>query len=108
MCVAAPVKSVLLSYHGSGPEESIPLNYRRFILSLVILSLIAVCRLPAQDPIPFGKLAALQALIKPVPGEDAWEKIPWVTDLWQARRTAAERGKPILLWEMDGHPLGCT
>ena len=20
----------------------------------------------------------------------------------------AARGKPLLLWEMDGHPLGCT
>ena len=28
--------------------------------------------------------------------------------LWQARERAAAEGKPILLWEMDGHPLGCT
>ena len=26
----------------------------------------------------------------------------------EARRLAAQKGKPILLWEMDGHPLGCT
>ena len=40
--------------------------------------------------------------------EDAWAKIPWLTDLTQARRVAAGQGKPILLWEMDGHPLGCV
>ncbi len=26
----------------------------------------------------------------------------------QARKVAAKEGKPILLWEMDGHPLGCV
>ena len=50
----------------------------------------------------------LQALIKPGRGEDRWAAIPWLTDLWQARQLAAKQGKPILLWEMDGHPLGCT
>jgi hypothetical protein len=31
-----------------------------------------------------------------------------MSSLWEARRKAAAEGKPILLWEMDGHPLGCT
>jgi hypothetical protein len=47
-------------------------------------------------------------MIAPDRDEDAWAKIPWLTDLTQARRVAAGQGKPILLWEMDGHPLGCT
>ncbi len=59
-------------------------------------------------PIRPEQFAKLQALIKPDAGEDQWAKIPWVTDLWQARQIAARQGKPILLWEMDGHPLGCT
>lgn len=54
------------------------------------------------------RFAALQALIKPGPGEDKWQQIPWLSSLWEARKQAAARGKPILLWEMDGHPLGCT
>jgi hypothetical protein len=62
----------------------------------------------AADPIRPDQFAGLQALIKPDRGEDAWAKIPWMTDLWQARQMAAKLGKPILLWEMDGHPLGCT
>lgn len=52
--------------------------------------------------------AEVQALIRPARGEDRWAQIPWRTSLWEARRTAAAEGKPILLWEMDGHPLGCT
>src|SRR5262249_14931810 len=63
---------------------------------------------PAAEPIRAEQFGRLQALIKPDPGEDRWAQIPWVTDLWQARRLAAAQGKPILLWEMDGHPLGCT
>ena len=57
------------------------------------------------DPLPFD---ALHALIRPGDGEDPWATIPWRAGLWEARREAAEKGKPILLWEMDGHPLGCT
>jgi hypothetical protein len=63
---------------------------------------------PAAEPIRADQFDKLQGLIKPDPGEDAWTEIPWLTDLWQARQLAAKQGKPILLWEMDGHPLGCT
>jgi hypothetical protein len=63
---------------------------------------------PAADPIRPDQLPKLQALIQPDGGEDAWARIPWRTDLWDARQVAAREGKPILLWEMDGHPLGCT
>jgi hypothetical protein len=31
-----------------------------------------------------------------------------MTDLWEARRRAAAEGKPMLVWEMDGHPLACV
>jgi hypothetical protein len=62
----------------------------------------------AADPLRPEQVAQLQALIKPGDGEDRWAAIPWMTDLWQARKLAARQGKPILLWEMDGHPLGCT
>lgn len=46
--------------------------------------------------------------ILPSAGESAWQQIDWKTDLWEARKEAAESGKPIYLWEMDGHPLGCV
>lgn len=63
---------------------------------------------PGDEAISQDQIGPLQALIKPDVTEEPWATIPWLTDLWQARRVAAERGKPILLWEMDGHPLGCT
>ena len=63
---------------------------------------------PASDPIPPDQFQAWHALIKDNAGKEKWAQIPWQTNLWEARRLAAAEGKPILLWEMDGHPLGCT
>ena len=46
--------------------------------------------------------------IKPDPVESRWREIPWQTDIRDACRIAAETGKPIFLWAMNGNPLGCT
>ena len=62
----------------------------------------------ATEPLTPQQFTKLHALIKPGAGEDKWAEIPWLTSLWDARQRAAAEGKPILLWEMDGHPLGCT
>ena len=62
----------------------------------------------ADEPIASEQFAKLHSLIRPKPSEQKWERIAWLTSLWVARQRAAEQGKPILLWEMDGHPLGCV
>jgi hypothetical protein len=72
------------------------------------MAVVAVAAGRASDPIAPAQFGKLHALIKPGPGEDKWAEIPWQTSLWEARKRAAAEGKPILLWEMDGHPLGCT
>jgi hypothetical protein len=75
---------------------------------LAVCGLAGALSAPAAEPVRPDQFGKLQALIKPDAGEDAWAKIPWLTDLWQARKIAATQGKPILVWEMDGHPLGCV
>lgn len=62
----------------------------------------------AAEPIAPQEFQQLRAAIMPLAGEDKWADIPWLSNLWQARKQAAADGKPILLWEMDGHPLGCV
>ena len=37
-----------------------------------------------------------------------WQTIPWKTSVLDAQAAAAREGKPIFIWAMDGHPLGCT
>jgi hypothetical protein len=62
----------------------------------------------AAEPIKPDRFESLHSLITPKPAEEKWQQIPWLTSLWDARQKAAAAGKPILLWEMDGHPLGCV
>jgi hypothetical protein len=79
----------------------------RWLLSLSA-TILCSARLLAADPVPADQVTALRDLIKPGAKEDRWATIAWRTSLWEARQEAAKAGKPILLWEMDGHPLGCT
>jgi hypothetical protein len=63
-------------------------------------------RAQESEPTP-DQFDKLRALIKPHADEDRWAEIPWTANLWEARQRATALGKPILLWEMDGNPLGC-
>jgi len=75
---------------------------------VAVLGCLAAPALRAAEPIPAARFAELHKLIKPAESESKWTQIPWLASLWEARTRAAAEGKPILLWEMDGHPLGCV
>jgi hypothetical protein len=79
----------------------------RFLFAASVAWL-ATSQSPAAEPIKPDQFAALHALVKPTADEEKWLEVPWMASLWEARQRAAALGKPILLWEMDGHPLGCT
>ena len=74
----------------------------------VLLALCAAAHSQSQplEPLalPAG-FAAVRDLIAPRPEEEVWKTIPWKTSLLEARQLAAQQGKPIFLWSMDGHPL---
>ncbi|MFN0125994.1 MAG: hypothetical protein ACKV19_04840 [Verrucomicrobiales bacterium] len=53
------------------------------------------------------KFRELHAALSPSPDEP-WRTIPWKIGLLDAQRQAARERKPIFIWAMDGHPLGCT
>ena len=40
--------------------------------------------------------------------DELWRTIPWRTSLLAAQQRAIAEKKPIFIWAMDGHPLGCT
>ena len=40
--------------------------------------------------------------------DDAWRSIPWKVSLAEAVAQAAKEKKPVFMWSMDGHPMGCT
>ena len=43
-----------------------------------------------------------------VAADKPWRTIPWKTAILDAQESAARQSKPIFIWAMDGHPLGCT
>ena len=63
--------------------------------------------MPAAEQLTAAEFDKLLVAVRPAATEDDFAKIPWLTSIWDARAKAAKEGKPILLWEMDGHPLGC-
>ncbi|MGE4619956.1 MAG: hypothetical protein AAEJ04_09145 [Planctomycetota bacterium] len=46
--------------------------------------------------------------IEPTKKEQSWEEIPWRGRFLEAIEEASEKKLPVLLWAMNGHPLGCT
>ena len=46
--------------------------------------------------------------IQPDAKEQAYKEIDWRNHFWTAVQEAKQLGRPILLWTMNGHPLGCT
>ena len=59
------------------------------------------------EPITRADFEELHAELKPN-ADETWRSIPWTIDLLAAQNQAAETGKPLFVWAMDGHPLGCT
>ena len=49
----------------------------------------------------------LHQLLEPS-ADEPWRTIPWKIALLDAQRNAVDENKPIFIWAMDGHPLGCT
>ena len=69
----------------------------------------AVVLSQAQAPVPSAaNLSQWLAYIKPSPEECTFEQVEWRPVLWDAVIEAQRQDKPILLWAMNGHPMGCT
>ena len=62
---------------------------------------------PEPAALPADQFVKLHTLIKPQPGELRFHEIPWLIDVWEARKKAAAEGKPILVWSgAGGAPIG--
>ena len=61
-------------------------------------------------PAPVNKIthAAWRDHIAPLADEDRWLQIDWHDSISTGIQAATEQQRPMLLWLMNGHPLGCT
>ena len=55
-----------------------------------------------------GNFAQWLDHIAPTEAELDWESIPWLATFHEGIVKANDEDKPLLLWVMNGHPLGCT
>ncbi len=46
--------------------------------------------------------------IQPTELDLKWTRIPWRSSFQEGLMEAGAKQKPMLLWAMNGHPLGCT
>ena len=79
-------------------------------MKALLVTLSFLCLLPTSGiaDISRSQFNQLTELCTPGKESSGWLDLDWEIDLWKARHRAAGEGKPIFLWEMDGHPLGCT
>lgn len=73
----------------------------------MVFTLITLAVLGADAGITEAEFEQLHAELRP-DLEAPWRSIPWRVSLLEAREEAAKQKKPLFIWAMDGHPLGCT
>lgn len=85
--------------------------YRRYLpviaLTATMLFPELTSRIYAEEDITEQRFFQLYRQLQPAVDEP-WRTIPWRTSLLDAQRQAITEKKPIFIWAMDGHPLGCT
>ena len=87
-----------------------------FLPGIGIVMMLA-CVVAAEDGLEKGDTSsglddrtfeALLDHVLPDPVETDYESIRWRARFHEAVTEATERRMPVLLWAMNGHPLGCT
>ncbi len=69
-----------------------------------LLGTISVLQAESLDAKEFDRLHKMLQLSE----DEPWRTIPWKISVLDAQRASIKEGKPIFIWAMDGHPLGCT
>jgi len=63
---------------------------------------------PTEPALDDAGFATWRDRIRITDAELAWEQLPWYVTYNEGLQRAGVEGKPLLLWVMNGHPLGCT
>jgi hypothetical protein len=75
------------------------------IHSLIIAAIAALGQAPVLDDRSFERW---RDYIRPQVKEESYLEVPWRESFSIAINEASQTDRPILLWTMNGHPLGCT
>ena len=80
------------------------------MIALTLALLATTALLPSQETegLTLQNLDANLAHILPAESEVRWKDVNWRVALTDGIVEARAEEKPILLWAMNGHPLGCV
>jgi hypothetical protein len=76
------------------------------LIFMLLLTNVSPARSDSPVAVTPDQFEIMCRMIKPNKFEWNWTEIPWAANLWDARRQAADEGKPLFVWSMDGEPLG--
>ena len=75
---------------------------------LALLSVATSCSSAPPARLDDESREAWALYLAPAGNELAWESLPWLSSYSDGVLAAQEQHRPLLLWVMNGHPLGCT
>ena len=78
-----------------------------FLNRLLLIALLLTPFKMSSAEISEEKFQELLSMLQPS-DDEIWRSIPWTTSVLDAQRISCDEQKPIFIWAMDGHPLGCT
>ena len=84
------------------------MQLRLLNFTLLLFTPVAQAQVAGKVPASFPDLEQKIAAVQPTPEEQAFLDIPWRLNIMQARLESLRSGKPMFVWEMNGHPLGHT
>ena len=86
-------------------SESLNLETGRMRYTVIPGPIAAQGQVPVLDDQSFERW---RDYVRPQAKEECYLKIPWRESFYIAINEARKADRPILLWAMNGHPLGCT
>ena len=77
------------------------------MMLVILMGAVAAAQNPAA-PLTWKNYAETRDRVLPTAKEKGWQEIPWRSDLLSAAAEATKKDMPLLIWAMNGDPLGCT
>jgi hypothetical protein len=91
----------------TGIEVSVP-NRLSLLGCLATLAFAPSALAQAPPQLTDRTYSRLRDYVLPDKEEDRWRGVDWKSSYWDAVVEAQKAKKPVLLWVMNGHPLGHT
>lgn len=80
----------------------------RWLAAIGIFTLATACVAQEAPRLDDSSLDRWVTYLAPDDAESGWCSVPWRESFREGVRDSQIEGRPILLWAMNGHPMGCV